>query len=224
MQLAEQRLKRAKARRVPSRRELLDAANTAMSRGKVKAALAHYLSTMEHHGPDPTIDAKVAALYAKLRRLTRAREHAGSASTQFRNAGFQEKALAVYRNAASSFPHQIEFWQEIIDLQRAQGRKADAVNTLLEARKAFRGRALRSQAACLLEQLIELEPQNHKARLELAVLSAKLGKAEEARESLEALAASSRNGQLRRVRGAQFRLSPTPATAWRWLRAALLGR
>ena len=118
----------------------------------------------------------------------------------------------------------MEFWQEIVDLQRAQGRKADAVNTLLEARKMFRSAALRPLAARLLEQVVELDPHNPQARLELAVLSAKLGKTEEARASLAALAAQSRQTQLRRVRGAQFRLSPTPAAAWRWLRAALLGR
>jgi hypothetical protein len=29
---------------------------------------------------------------------------------------------------------------------------------------------------------------------------------------------------LLRIRGALFRLSPSPASAWRWLRALILGR
>jgi hypothetical protein len=56
----------------------------------------------------------------------------------------------------------------------------------------FRGAPHREQAARLLEQVLELEPDNREARLELAVLRAKF--------------------------------SPTPAAAWRWLRAALFGR
>jgi tetratricopeptide (TPR) repeat protein len=214
---------RRPARGRPSRRELLDAANKAMGRGRVKAALGAYLRTMEHHGPDPTIDAKVAALYARLRRITRARAHFVSASTQFLSAGFDEKALAVYKSAVSCLPTQLDVWQELVDLQRSQGRTADAVHTLMAARKYFKGRAFQQQRTRLLQQVLELEPGNAQAKLELAVLFSRQGRPVEAREALEALVPHARGSRLRRVRGALFRLSPTPAAAWRWLRAALFG-
>ncbi len=209
---------------VTNRRELLDAANKAVSKGRIKAAIGHYLRTMEDHGTDPAIDAKVATLYHKLRRQTRARLHFEKSSARFRNDGFEEKALAVYRNAVACFPTEVEFWQRIVDLQRAQGRKADAVNTLMEARKAFRKGPMRAQAAQLLEQIIKMEPGHPQASLDLALVMMKMGRREEARQSLQSLVGQSRGSRLRRVRGALFRLSPTPAAAWRWLRAALLGR
>jgi tetratricopeptide (TPR) repeat protein len=224
MQLSTRKKETTKTRS-PSRRELLDAANKAMGKGKLKVAVGHYLRTVEHHGADPAIDAKLASIYAKLRRQTRAREHFQAASERFQTAGFQDKALAVYRAAVAAFPTRIEFWQGIVDHQRAQGRIADAVHTLLEARKSFRSAALRPQAVRLLEQVIELEPQHHpQAKVELALLMAKVGRASEARASLEALVPQSERARLRNVRAALFRLSPTPAAAWRWLRAVLLGR
>lgn len=208
----------------PSRRALLDDANRAVDKGRIKAAIGHYLRALEHHGPDPAIDARLAALYVKLKQLPQAHQYFQSAAAQFMLAGFEEKALAVFRNAVACFPRNVELWEAIAGLHRGRRCIADAVKTLLEGRHKFRKRSLRPQAIRLLRQVVELEPTHADATFDLAVLLAKVGQPDAAGELLAGLAERLHGRRLRRVRGALFRLCPTPTTAWLWLRAATVGR
>ncbi|HBZ72006.1 MAG TPA: hypothetical protein DEP35_20670 [Deltaproteobacteria bacterium] len=57
--------------------------------------------------------------------------------------------------------------------------------------------------------------------LDLVGLLARTSQREEALRLLEGLASRSSGAELRRVRAAEFRLSPGFRRAWRWLRAAL---
>jgi thioredoxin-like negative regulator of GroEL len=195
-----------------------------MNKGRPRAALANFVRVLEIHGPDATIHAKVATLHARLGQLAEAHGHFQAAAAEFMMAGFEEKALAVLRNAVTWFPTNVYFWEAMARLQCGRRCPAEAVKTLLEGRQMFIGSALRLQAVRLLEQVIHLEPTRFDAAFDLAVLLGKVGRAGEAAHMLAGLVERAHGVRLRRVRGALFRCSPTPAAAWRWVRAALLGR
>ena len=76
----------------------------------------------------------------------------------------------------------------------------------------------------MLRRALELEPWQAEATVLLAKTLARARRKGEAVKLLEGLATRTRGPALRRTRGLAFRLSPTPASLWRWLRAALLGR
>jgi hypothetical protein len=76
----------------------------------------------------------------------------------------------------------------------------------------------------LLRRALEIDPWHLDGRLALARVLRRQGKAEEARTLLEKVVPRLAGRELRRVRGALWRLGPTPAATWRWLRAAVAGR
>jgi tetratricopeptide (TPR) repeat protein len=145
------------------------------------------------------------------------------AAAQHVKDGFFEKAISVYTQAASYFPKKFEVWESLADLYMKRERKPDALKALLDGRRHLPELEYHRQATQLLRKACEIEPWHYVATWELARLLARAGGKEEARSLLLGLAARNRGAQLRRVRGALFRLSPTPGAAWRWLRAAIRG-
>lgn len=208
----------------PSRRQALDAAAKAVEKGKLKDAVAQYVAVMAREGADPTLHAKVAALHVRLRQPAQARDHFDAAATHYLRQGFEDKALAVYRSAVASLPHEVAFWEAIARHHRERRCDAEAVKTLLEARGHFTRKATRAQAIRLLQAAIAIEPWHFEATFDLAQLLGREGDVAQARELYLGVAERMHGVRLRRVRAALFRLSPSPGTAWRWLRAALLGR
>jgi hypothetical protein len=94
---------------------------------------------------------------------------------------------------------------------------------LFAGSKHFRRKRDRGHAIHLLRSAFDLEPYHYEVTLDLARLLAAQGEEDEANRLLSAFAERCRGRKLRRIRGLQFRLAPSPLTAWRWLRALVLG-
>ncbi len=137
------------------------------------------------------------------------------------SAGRPDLALAVFRTATRYLPRELAAWEATADLQREKGRRGEAAQTLLEARGHFRRRDLDPQAIYLLRRVRQIEPWHFETVLDLVRLLARTRQREEALRLLEGLGSRSAGAELRRVRAAEFRLSPGFRRAWRWLRAAL---
>lgn len=210
--------------RAPSRRDVLDDAGRALGKGQLRKALERYVGLLERDASDPGTHLKAADLYIRLKQPARAREHFAVAARIYMNQGFETKALAVYRTAVGALPEELEFWEALGTWHRDHGYPAEAIKTFLEARRHFGRRRQRLQAVRLLEAVFAIEPWHCDATMDLAALLRRTGQRARARQYYEGLAERTQGGRLRRVRGALFRMSPTPAAAWRWLRAALLGR
>jgi hypothetical protein len=118
-------------------------------------------------------------------------------------------------------PYELAAWEATADLQREKGRRGEAARTLLEARGQFRRRDLRPQAIYLLRRVLQIEPWHFETVLDLVRLLARSYQREEALRLLDGLASRSSGPELRRVRAAEFWLSPGLLRGWRWLRAAL---
>jgi tetratricopeptide (TPR) repeat protein len=207
-----------------SRRDSLTAATEAQKKGKQKKAIAEYKKILENDGPDPMIHHKLALALAESNKAKEARESFQIAARAYDDRGFVEKALAVYATATHYLPADIEMWEALSGAHLSQERSADAVKTLLDARKHFKRKRQREELIRLLERACQIEPWHFEATFDLSRLLRWRGETERARELMEGLAARNAGRPLARARGALFRWSPTPAAAWRWLRALLIGR
>ena len=131
-----------------------------------------------------------------------------------------ERAAAVYREAARCLPRQIEAWEKLARVEQRRGRKPEALEALLEGRLRFRGRRRRAKAISLLRLACELAPANLAITLDLTQVLARTSQESEALLLLDRLADCAGGRDLRRIRGAQWRIAPTLVNTWRWLRSA----
>lgn len=205
-------------RKPKTQKELVALGDQARGRGKVKKAIAKYQAALALGPDDPAIHGKLAPLLARSQQADAAMKSFQAAAEGQLAKGFTDRAIAVWAQAAQSFPRQVRVWQEMARLHGGRGRRADAVKALLEGRGHLRKKAFRREALVLLRQALELEPGHVEVRIDLARQLGKLGQREEALATLRPLEGTA-GKLLRRVRRAQFQISPSVRTLWRWLRA-----
>ena len=201
------------------RSQTLAEAEKARGQGRAAKAVKLYRAVLAKEPNDAVVHGKIAPL------LARKKKHRGEALASFRlaaqgqlKAGFTDRAIALYVQAAAFFPLETELWEEIARLDQMRGRRADAIESLMEgAGHLGRMKPTRAEAARLLRKALEMEPWHLEATLHLARLLARDREKEEALALLEDIAGRVRGKGRRRVRRAIFRISPTPGNAWRWL-------
>ncbi|PTL78894.1 lipopolysaccharide assembly protein LapB [Vitiosangium sp. GDMCC 1.1324] len=208
----------------PSRSELIAEADRARSKGNLKKAIAGYRKALELEPKDPIVHGKLAPLLARVNEPEASLQSFRAAAQGHLDKGFSDKALAVYTQAAETFPAQVNLWQQVVQMYLARGHRADAVRMLLRGRIYLRHKNERREAITLLKEALELDPTLFEPRLDLARLLAKQGQRAEAMALLEPMVGELQGGMLRRVRETMLRISPSPGTWWRWFRAVLLGR
>jgi len=198
------------------RTEVLGAADRARSRGNLRQAVAGYRRVLEADPGDAAVHAKLAPLLAR-------RGEGDASLTSFRaaakgqlDAGFADRAVAVYSQAVTFFPEEASLWDAMARVQLGKGRRAEAVRALLDGGRAL-ARTVRPKAIALLRQALEIEPAHLEVSLVLAGALAGYGGRAEAVELLERLLPDQRGAARRRVRRAVARISPTPRNLWRWL-------
>ncbi|GMR05023.1 MAG: hypothetical protein BMS9Abin23_0947 [Thermodesulfobacteriota bacterium] len=208
-------------RRSYTRTEILEAAGKAQARGRTKKAIAHYKKVLKANPGDHVVHAKAAPLFARTKQFSESWSSFRAAGRGYAEKGFEEKALGVYTQATRYIPREIGAWEAVTSLQLARGLDADAVKTLIKGHRNFTHRSLRPKAIQLLRRAREISPWNFEVTFELARLLSKTGEAEEALRLLCGLAERARGRDLRRVRGALLRLSPTAGSLWRWLSSSV---
>lgn len=194
------------------------------SKRQRRKAIAEYRKAVQHERGNAALLAKLGALLARTRQLEEARKYLLAAAEIYEKESFEDKALAIYLQAADISPEKPELFERIARLEAKRERPADAVRALLVGARHQRGRKLRPRALRMLREAVKIQPLHFEATFELARLLGKEGKRAEAENLYAQLCARERGRELRRARAAWFRLSLSPAAAWGWLRAALLGR
>jgi len=206
-----------------NRSESMTRAAKLEGRGKRKKAIAEYRKVLAQESDNVAILVKLATLLAQTKQHDEARLKFGAAAEIYAKQEFDDKALAVLRQAVSFLPKRVELWERIGQLDVKRERIPEAIRDLLEGARHFRRKKERQSAVRLLRQAVKVEPWQFEATLELARLLRKSGARPEARKLYEGLCDRNRSVRLRKIRGAMFRMSPTPGAALRWLRAALRG-
>jgi tetratricopeptide (TPR) repeat protein len=208
----------------PTRSELIAEADRARSKGNLKKAIAGYRKALESEPKDPIVHGKLAPLLARVNEPEAALQSFRTAAQSHLDKGFADKALAVYTQAAETFPAQVALWQQVAQMNLARGRRADAVRVFLRGRLYLRRKNERSEAITLLKAALELDPTLFDPRVDLARLLGRQGRTSEAMALLEPMVKTLEGAQLRQVRWAMLCVSPSLGAGWRWLRAALTGR
>jgi tetratricopeptide (TPR) repeat protein len=202
---------------------LLDQAARARRRGRRKRAIALYRQVLAAQPDDAQVHRRIAPLLAQTRQPDEAWKSYRLAAAQLARQGFVDQAIGVYREATSYLARDRRVWLALADLEVERGRRIDATHALLEGSRHLRSRRTRQEALALLLKAREIEPKAFEPSFELGGLLARAGSKQKARRILEDLLPRARGRQLRRLRGRLFRMSPTPAAAWRWLAAAARG-
>lgn len=199
------------------RSRLLEQAAQARKRGRRKRAIALYQQVLAVEPDDPQIHRRIAPLFAQAKRPTDAWESYQRAATKLADQGFVEQAIGIYREASAFLARERRLWLALADLEVARGRAIDAADALLEGSRHLR---TRQDALALLLRARQIQPSAFEPGFALAGLLVRSGYRERGMRILEELERHARGRQLRRLRGRQLWLSPTPGAAWRWLAAA----
>lgn len=217
-------LRRGAASSPYDRTRILSEATKARKKGKRKKALTLYERIIQNEPENIEVLRRLAPLLAQNRRPVDAWKAFRKVGESMAEAGFADKAIGVYREAARYLADYAEVYEALAAAQLKARSRADAVQTLLEGRRQFRNRRRRPQAVRLLRRVREIDPQALNPTLDLARLLRKTGSRAEAMRILREIESSCTGRPLRRVRGAQLRGSPTPRQFWLWLRALILRR
>lgn len=200
------------------RARLLDAAAIARRRGRVRQAIESYQRVLQVEPRNPELHRRIAPLFADAGELGKAWAAYRLAAGEFVAAGFADKAIGVYREAAQCMPRASEAWLALAELEAGRARIVDAKLALLSGRRNLRTRKDRPAAAKLLKRALELDPSDFDSRVDLARVEAKLGQRGEAIALLsEALLREPRRAP--RIRWEQLCIAPSGERAWRWLLA-----
>ena len=213
----------ARWKKVYDRATVLDKADRARGRGNAKKAIRGYTTILQHDPGDHQVHARVAPLFAKTRRWQDARTSFDAAGEGYLKQGFADKAIAVWTTAAQHLPEDVEYWERIANEQLRRGRRADAVNALLQGRSQFRGRRQRATAILLLRQVLSVDAFHFEGTLDLCSLLSKEGPAgkAEAERLLRCLERWVTQRTLRRkLRLAQLKLAPSFQRAMAWATAS----
>jgi tetratricopeptide (TPR) repeat protein len=209
----------------PSRSEIIAEADQARSKGRLKKAIAGYRKALELEPKDPVVHGKLAPLLARAKQPEAALESFRAAAQGHLDKGFADKALAVYSQAADTFPLQLSLWQQMAQLNLSKGHRAEAVKTLLRGRFQFRRKAERRGAITLLQEVLALDPMLFEVKLDLALQLARERQQPEAMTLLNPMVLDVKDRrQLQRLRWTLLRVSPSVGAWGRWLRAVVLGR
>jgi tetratricopeptide (TPR) repeat protein len=203
------------------RSRILDAAARARARKRRHKAIELYRWVLAVEPQNGEIHARLAPLLAETGQRFDAWSSYKAVARACLRGGHADQALAVYREASARLPREAQAWQAAARLLAKRGQTREAVEMLLEGSRRFRSPRLRPQAIHLLRRARELDAWDFELVLELARLLRRSGQRHESALLLEGLAPRCGGERLRRVRGAQLRLAPGLAGAWRWLRAAL---
>lgn len=200
------------------------AAAKARASGDFKKAIAEYQKVIEREPDNTDVHGKIAPLLAQAQQYKQAWKSFEICADGFKKKGFVDKAISVYAQAADFLPGLPDVWERMATLHLERLRKPDAVKVLLKGRTYFKTREYRPDAIRLLSRARELEPNNLEMCLDLASLLRLSGRRAEGLAVLTPLLPGQRGKQLRRLRGSLWRLQPTPARLWHYLRALFLGR
>ncbi len=199
------------------RTELLSQAARARARGRRKKAVSLYRRVLENEPENDVLHKRVAQLLAQSRRMEEALEHYRKAADGLVRRGFQDHAIAVYRESLHFEPRVTWVWTRVATLEAERGYVGDAVETLRSGARCFRSRKERPQAIALLEHAHRLDPGAVDAALDLAHHHARDRRHAYAHAILEDVVPHARGRGLRRLRARQFCLRPTPLALGRWV-------
>lgn len=198
-----------------TRRECLDQAHRARSRGKIQRAIGLYEQALSSHPEDYETRARLAPLLVKARRTGDAWGNFAGAIEGYAGAGFHSKALSVAIQSMEQLPHRPESWTRVAQLYLEEGRREDAIDVLVRGRLQFRSEKSVSHALNVLHCLERIE-SSFPVRFDIASATALAGRKSEALIMLNRLQRAAKSRDERRlVHAALWRIRHNPVDLFR---------
>jgi tetratricopeptide (TPR) repeat protein len=201
------------------REVILEQASRARSRRQWRRAIALYRQVLAVEPNSVEIHERLAPLLAATRQEFDAWNSYRAVAHAALREGREDRAIAVFREAAHALPQEIQAWQGLARLLVRQSEPDAAIEVLLEGNRQFRTPFLRPQAIHLLRRARAIDPWHFETVLELALHLGRIDQEVEASMLLEGLAERCQDRQLRRVRAAALSVAPGARSLLRWLQS-----
>ncbi len=206
------------AKKAYDRKGTLDAAEKARAKGKKAKAISEYRKILANEPDDKIIHGKVAPLLAETNQLADAWKSFVLAAQGQVEAGFLDRGIAIYTQAANYFPRSPEVWETIAKLHFDRGRKGDSIKALLTGQAHFHKKKKDwPNAIRLLRNVVKIDEHNVPGTIALAKLLKKTGEKAEAAALLDKLAPNIGGTGKQKVLKARFWIAPTFGGFFRWL-------
>ncbi len=202
-----------------NRTEELAAADVARAHGRRKQAIAGYRRVLEVNPEDLTVHAKIAPLLAGAGDRDGALKSFRTAADGQAKAGFHERALSLFIQAAEHYPDEEGLWPEIARLHLQRGRRAEAVAALTQGGWRLHLARQYPVAERVLRLALQFEPHDADTIAILARTVRASGRRQEAVQLLDDLATRVHGRRLAAVRGILFRVDPSFGHLWGWVGA-----
>jgi tetratricopeptide (TPR) repeat protein len=199
------------------REVILEQASRARNRRQWRRAIALYRQLLAVEPNSVEIHERLAPLLAGTRQDFDAWNSYRAVAHAALREGREDRAIAIFREAAHALPQEIQAWQGLARLLVRQGESDAAIDVLLEASRQFRSQFHRPHAIHLLRRARAIDPWHFETVLELALHLGRADQEVEATMLLEGLAERCQDRQLRRVRAAALSVAPGPRALARWL-------
>lgn len=157
------------------RQETLRRAEKLVKQGKIDAAIVEYQRALEEQPRDFSTANLLGELYLRVGQVDRAVAHYSRIADQFRREGFLPRAAALYKKILKIKPDDEPALVQAAEISAQQGLLADAkthLNTLAQ-RHARRGD--RRGAADVALRIARLDPEDIRAQIDAARVTAELG-------------------------------------------------
>lgn len=161
--------------------KIIDAATRALQKGNVRKAIKEYEKILRSDPQDIRITLKVSDLYARIGDTQQARELFEKVADFYKEQGFLLKALAVYKQIEDRLAgDDPDVFIQLAELYEQLGLLNDALQSYKSAAMLFKKAGNTKKWLNTVEKLLELDPENVRARLKLAELFSEKGMVREA--------------------------------------------
>ena len=170
-----------------NKRKSLEAAQKFIQKGALDKALKEYSKLLRADPLDTNIRLKIGDLHVKRGETDQAIQTYVQVAEQFSKAGFDAKAVAIYKQILHIDASCLNAHVRLGDLFQRMGLTSDALREFQKGIQVCEERGLKREAFDLLKRVASLDPSNVPNRLRLALLLLRQDLHDEAREEYASL-------------------------------------
>src|SRR5579859_1567044 len=162
--------------------KIVSSAERYVQQGKLQNAIAEYEKVIKEDPKDLTILNTIGDLCVRLGQNDQACHYFKKVGDQYAQSGFTVKAIAIYKKLTRLSPSATDSLIRLAELYTQQGLFNDARQQYTQLADHLLKGGDTSQAAKILQRILELDPENITMQSRLADLYIKLGKKDEAQK------------------------------------------
>ncbi|HET6844780.1 MAG TPA: tetratricopeptide repeat protein [Candidatus Angelobacter sp.] len=162
--------------------KIVSSAERYVQQGKLQNAIAEYEKVIKEDPKDLTILNTIGDLCVRIGQNDQACQYFRKVGDQYAQSGFTVKAIAIYKKLTRLNPSATDSLVKLAELYTQQGLFNDARQQYTQLADHLLKSGDTSQAAKILQRILELDPENITMQARLADLYIKLGKKDDAQK------------------------------------------